>query len=140
MFIMKAMPRRTDQHYLQTHRQLRRLWEHAQSAYGHLSPTEQWLLHDYFQPSKDLTDLELLEHRAQISRERPALPQQAGKALAQLYEAAAQVAVRSVHLSHQAKLPKYARQPHRQIQVYGVVNPEIDLHALLHVLLDIAEH
>jgi hypothetical protein len=61
---MKAMPRRTDQPYLQTHDQLKRLWEHANSSWGHINSLDQWRLHDYFQPTKDRPTPKLLAHKA----------------------------------------------------------------------------
>ena len=136
---LNHMSRHTDQHYLDTHRQLKRLWQHADSAYGRLTPIEQWQLHDYFQPSKDLTDAELLKHRAEITRKRPALPQQAGKALTKLYAAAATLSLQGVRRAHQPMPAKYARQKVGQIQVYGVVKPEIDLEKLAKALLEIAK-
>jgi len=133
------MSRSTNSKYLQTHHPLKRLWQHATSAYDRLTPTEQWQLHDYFRPSKDLTDAELLAHRAAISKERPTLPQQAGKALVKLQGAAAHVALRGVRMRKQPKAAKYARGKRGQIQVYGVVKPELDLKALARALLGIAQ-
>ncbi len=48
--------------------------------FAELSPQEQWYLHDYFRPSEQLSDDELLAHRKAISRQRPSLPQSAGRA------------------------------------------------------------
>lgn len=76
------MSRLTNHHFIQTHHQLRRLWLHANYVYGHLTATEQWRLHDFFQPSMDLTAAELLAHRRRITAEQPNLPAQAGRALA----------------------------------------------------------
>jgi hypothetical protein len=134
------MPRLTDQHHLQTHRQLKRFWEHAKSAYGHLTPTEQWQLHDFYQPSKDLTDIELLKHRNEITIKRPSLPQQAGRALAKLYAAAAYGAARGVRLRATATIKPAKRTIHRvrAVQVYGVVKPEPDLKKLARALVQIA--
>ena len=45
------------------------------------APTEQVTLHDFFEPSKALTANELKAHRLAITKHRPSLPHQAGKAL-----------------------------------------------------------
>jgi hypothetical protein len=63
------MPRLTNQRYLLIHHQLRQVWIEDRSGFSWLRPAEQWQLHDYFRPSKDLTDAELFAHRAAISQE-----------------------------------------------------------------------
>ncbi len=73
------------QAYLQAHRALRSLWLEPDGAvFAELSPHEQWYLHDYFRPSEQLPDQDLLAHRKAISRQRPCLPQSAGRALSLL--------------------------------------------------------
>jgi hypothetical protein len=121
------MPRLTNQQYLKTCRCLRQLWQEVPDHFAYIKAEQQWHLHDYFQPSKALSDAERLQHRVRISAERSSLPQRAGKALAKLYGAAV---TRSVQA-------KYARG-RGEIKVYGLANPEIDLEELVRVLLDIA--
>jgi uncharacterized membrane protein len=134
------MPRQSDQQYLQTHARLRRLWLQANGVYGRILPAKQWHLHAFFQPSKDLTPAELLEHRAKITKERPQLPQHAGKTLAELDQHAVHWALRRVRQPVGAPVAARGgkRQP-RNIAVHGVVRPEIDTKKLARALLDIAE-
>ena len=79
-------PRLSNTQFLQAHRDLQRLWQHDRAAFAELTSAEQWQLHDFFRPSKDLTDEQLLNHRRVISQTRPSLPQQAGRALHRLEE------------------------------------------------------
>lgn len=51
-----------------------------------LSPTDQWLLHDFFKLSYVLSDLELLAYREAVQAVRPRLPHQAGRALSRFGE------------------------------------------------------
>lgn len=137
------MPRLSAKHYLRAHRRLRRYWDYQQMAYGSLSATEQWHLHDFFQPTKDWTEERLLVHRAQITEQRPSLPHQAGRALAKLDAAAARVAVLRVRdqAATQPKSPKRtsARSKDRQVRVLGVVKPEIDTTRLARAIVMLAE-
>jgi hypothetical protein len=74
------MPRLTNKDYLRFHRFLKQVWKDTPSAFSVLSPTQQQNLHRYYQPSKNLTNAELLVHRQQISKQSPSLPFNAGKA------------------------------------------------------------
>lgn len=125
------MARLTNQHYLLIHRQLRKAWLEVPHCISWLTPTEQWQLHDFFQPANQLTEVELLAHRRDITKRRPTLPSQAGRALAKLYRIAqtSQLIKQVTPIGHG-----------RHIAVYGLVNPELDLEALAHILVDIATH
>jgi integrase len=107
--------------------------------YAELSPTDQWLLHDFFQPDRVLTDLELLQHRDEITQQRPSLPHQAGRALERFWATAAQVGLKRVA---RAKVPagpaKRVRQADRQIVVKGLVRPEVDVEKLARAFLRLA--
>ena len=65
--LYKGMPRLSARKYLQARKRLRRYWDFQQMAYGYLSPDEQ-----------------VLEHRTEITKQRPSLPHQAGRALAKI--------------------------------------------------------
>lgn len=71
------MPRLTTKSYLRTHDKLRKLWLKDLTLFSYVSPTDQWLLHDFFRPDKDWSDLELLQYREHITTQRPSLPHQA---------------------------------------------------------------
>lgn len=79
------MTRLTHTTYTLHHHQLRREWlDRHGFAFTMLSPTEQILIHDFYEPSKPLTDRQLRAHRAAITRARPSLPHQAGKAFVRI--------------------------------------------------------
>jgi hypothetical protein len=138
------MPRLSARKYLQASKRLRRYWYHQQMAYGYLTAAEQWQLHDFFKPTKDWTDDEVLAHRAEITTQRPSLPHQAGRALAKIDEIAPQLAVIGVRRRH-APPAKPARRTNvrdqdRHITVRAVVKPEIDTERLAKVVIAMAEH
>jgi hypothetical protein len=133
------MPRRTNDDYLQAHDRLKRYWQHAQAAYACLTPAEQWQLHDYFQPTKKMSDTDRLTHRAAITAERPALPQQAGRALAKLDNAAVSWALRQQRAAQPHSRPAKRRPNEPQhIRVGSIVHPEIDAQAFTALLVDLA--
>jgi len=135
------MARLNDKQYLRTHKQLRRFWEHNNRLYAELTSLEQWQLHDYFQPSKDWPDEQLLEHRAAISAKRPSLPHQAGRALNKFHASAAHLAVRRIRAAHTpARVAAGSRKRgDRVITVKAVVRPEIDYKKLTQALIGLAK-
>lgn len=102
-----------------------------------LSPAEQWTLHSYYEFTKNLTDTELLAHRAAVSTAQPSLPQSAGKAFARLR-------IFSDRLSdHRDKIsaPGYQKAKHRKgapthLTVFSEVHPEIDVAKMIDALKD----
>lgn len=89
-------------------------------CFAMVTTRDQRYLHDYFRFSEQLSDTELLEHRKGASSERPTLPQCAGRALR--------------HLAN----PQYVwRRGHQRIRVYGLVRPELNLHKLVHVIVEL---
>jgi hypothetical protein len=75
------MSRLTAKNYLRAHDRLRKFWLRDPSLFAELTPMEQWQLHDFFLPHRELSDLQLLQHRDAVTAERPSLPHQAGRAL-----------------------------------------------------------
>jgi hypothetical protein len=134
------MPRLTTRDYLRTHDKLRRLWLRGPALFAEISPTDQWLLHDFFKPERDLTDLELLQHRDEITQQRPSLPHQAGRALNRFWDATAQLAVRRVA---RAKVPavtaKRVRQADRHLTVKAIVKPELEAKKLARAFVWLAQ-
>jgi hypothetical protein len=79
------MTRLTHITYTLQHYQLRREWLNRHGfAFTMLSPTEQILIHDFYEPSKPFTDRELKSHREVITRARHSLPHEAGKAFVRI--------------------------------------------------------
>ncbi len=114
-------------------------------AYSYLSSAEQWHLHDFFQPTKDWTDDDALAHRAEITKERPSLPHQAGRALAKIDEIAPRLAITQVRQHHASASGQPARRSNvrskeRHVTVRAVANPEPDTERLARVVIAMAEH
>jgi hypothetical protein len=134
------MSRLTARQYLKAHDQLRRLWLRDPALFAEISPTDQWLLHDFFKPDRDLTDLELLGHRDVITQQRPSLPHQAGRSLNRFWDATARVAVKRVARAKAPAAPaERVRQADRQLVVKSLVKPEIDVKKLARAFLWLAE-
>jgi hypothetical protein len=130
----EGMPRLSKKEYWKWHKSLRWLWLNHQDAYSYLSPSRQWLLHDFFLPSKDLTKEELLEHRKAITKERPGLPHQAGWALRELNQV--------VHAPATVKQPVETGKAKRgtaTIRVRSLVKPEIDYDKVAKIFFKLAE-
>ena len=124
------MARLTNQEFIKRHRLLRQLWLKHQARFALLKPTQQWDVHDYYRPSEELAEAELLANRRRISQERPALPHRASKAFKIL-----------IGLTP-APEPAVHTDPRtgRRIQVRAVVRPQIDVEKLASALLMLAEH
>lgn len=136
------MPRTTNQEFIKTHHRLKRYWIYAKAdPYGYLKAQEQWALHDYFQPTKTMTNSQLRRHRALITAKRPSLPQQAGRALVKIDSAAvawAMAEARRVGMPVPLATKGGTKQT-LQFVVHGVVHPELDLPALAELLVEIAQ-
>lgn len=123
------MPRLTNAEFLKRHHILRHNWLNNQSIYARLSPRHQWELHAYYQPDKELTDEQLLEHRIKITKEQSSLPARAGKHYDHLA---------SSQGSEQDRRAKPAKPGERQIRVWSVVRPEPDLRVFAKALVGLA--
>jgi hypothetical protein len=112
------MTRLTHTTYMLQHHQLRREWlDRHGFAFTMLSPTEQILIHDFYEPSKPFTDRELKAHREAITKTRPSLPHRAGKAFVRI-------------APFLDVVPAPLRSPGRGkpyvVKVTSLVNPHID--------------
>ena len=77
--IVRAVPRLTNNEYLRRHSVLQELWSDHSIVFGILIPSDQWVLHRYFQTTADLPDAELLAKREGLQEAEPSLPHRAGK-------------------------------------------------------------
>ena len=93
-----------------------------------LSPTEQILIHDFYEPSKSFTDRQLRAHRAAITKARPSLPHQAGKAFVRI------APFLGVEL---APLPMPGRGKLYVAKITSLVNPQIDPAQMAQILITI---
>jgi hypothetical protein len=142
------MPRVSNQLYLERHRFLVKAWTDFQRLYSILPIEQQWQVHAYYQPSKELTDQQLLEHREKVTEERPELPAQAGKAFIRMYRAF-RIAFEyadgdqqrfNAALLHLTDSRAKTAAPHgkRRISVTALARPEPDLEVLARALVEMA--
>lgn len=132
------MPRLSSNDYIQIHYRLRHIWLNDKTLFTELSPNDQWHLHDFFVPAKDLTNADLLLHRTIITQQHPSLPHQAGRALNRFWGTTARVGLRRVA---QAKAPathKRIRPQDRRLIIKPLVRPEIDAHKLARAIINLA--
>lgn len=139
------MPRLTSRDYFARRQFLQELWfDHAAGSIGMIPTDMQRDLHDFFALTEPLTEAEVLQHRKEMSKAFPALPQQAGRA----YE---------VVLAHHDGRPNktvdecLAFPPDSTVQVAGgrnkdrrvralpLARPKIDHRRLAHGLLEFAK-
>ncbi len=81
------MPRLSNQLYYDRHRFLKQAWHEFRELYTLLPVDKQWAVHDYYQPTKDLNQSELLHHRQVITKQRPVLAAKANKSYTVMYRA-----------------------------------------------------
>lgn len=130
------MPRLSPKHYLERHDRLRTIWLTDNASYGCLSASEQWILHKYYQPSKSLTSLDLLEHRSGLDKQEPSLGSRAGKQYAKVY---------AEHVRQQSRMeavphgkPQRLRPEDRHLTLRAVAHPEPDLQKLSRAFIGLA--
>jgi hypothetical protein len=124
------MPRLNNDHYIQRHLLLRQMWLKQEGRFSLLTPTQQWDVHDYYLPSHEFTEAELLVHRRQITLEHPTVPARASKAFKILIDPA-----RSTRTAETVRTAPNGRQ----IRVRAVVQPEPNFEQLARALLSLAE-
>lgn len=137
------MPRLTGSDYLRQRKLVVELWEQEHIVWAELEPIEQWALHDYYVPSKPLSDPEALEHRRAMSKSQSSLASRAGKAYARLTSYHAAYVPRPQPRPPKRPLPKQKRRrrPSTEyvVRASAVVRPDPDWHKLARVLLTIAK-
>jgi hypothetical protein len=108
----------------------KRSWIQQEGRFGLLRPNQQWDVHDYYKPSHELSEAELLVHRQQISYERPGLPARASRAFKVLIDPSRTTSTAgSVQESTSG----------RRLTVRAVVRPEPNIEQLARALLNLAE-
>jgi hypothetical protein len=111
------MPRLTNHDFLVLHHALRQLWLDKRLVFGDLTSRQQWELHQYFVPARDMSHAKLLAHRRQVTKEHPSLPQRAGRVIGLLLRGSATPPVRTT-------------DGDRTISVRAVVKPAPDFRRL----------
>lgn len=131
------MPRLTDIDYLKNRAALREEWVLRDgTAFVMLIPTEQVTLHDYYEPAREIGFLDSIEHRRQISRTRPSLPHQAGRAFARIQP------FLDIPMSEISTPPPTTSIPGkkgRRVIVFSQVNANIDPVAIANIIIAAAK-
>lgn len=132
------MPRLTTLNYLHQRATLREEWQ-LRSGYAFvvLSPTEQFYIHDYFEPTKNLSPLEAVAHRKDMTARRPSLPQQAGRAFARI-RPFLNMQLEPRPLKPASERPRTWSAGSRHVQVLSQVNPELDPNAFAKIIIELA--
>jgi hypothetical protein len=73
------MSRITPSQHYERYQFLRTAWREFNKLYALLSLRQQWQIHEFYQPSKELTQAELTAHIKELHHTNPALVHQAGK-------------------------------------------------------------
>jgi hypothetical protein len=131
------MPHLPDSYYFQHYVALRDEWLRGAFAFTVLTPTEQIAVHNYYEPSLELSDAQLRAHRKRVTLEQPSLPHRAGRAYARIAPfldgtGVPTPAATSVVVAGRRKGEL------RRISVYGEVQPHIDPARIAQILLDAA--
>lgn len=130
------MPRLTNLTYLANRQLLASHWAQDEYGWSNLSFEDQCTLHEYYQPSMDLTDDQAIGYRQAVTEKWPSLPQRAGKAYAEFTKAIAQLEA----TPPPPKRPAGRKRTNKSyvIRTEGLVRPDVDFDKLARVLLDIA--
>lgn len=104
---------------------LRDLTLHGGQGFQLISTRDQRYLHDFFRPSEELTETELLAHRREITARRPSLPACAGRALR--------------HFANPKRKPGTPMKNGKHLlYVYALARPQIGLDKLARALILLA--
>jgi len=135
------VPRLSNRDYVINRKFLQDAWEHFPSVFTRLSYNEQIELHNFYQPSKDWTDEEAINHRKLISQRQPSLPNRVGKHFVRIDQHAKALQDYLANRTAQPVLvtatPSRAKGT-RNIRVQGLARPEPDLMRLAVALLEVA--
>jgi hypothetical protein len=123
-------------------------WHYVPEVIDLLTPKEQWELHRFYVPSRDLTDDEFLDHMKQVSAPEPSLAQRVGKHYRLIFTVykryADQFGKTNFAAIRAGIIRDYARgnrdpSEKRQLVITPLVNPDIDYEKLARALLDLAD-
>lgn len=84
---MHRCPDSPTKNHFNRHRFLKKAWTEFPTLYSVLPVPRQWGVHAYYQPTKNLTETELREHRTSISNTRPHLAASASQDFERMYQA-----------------------------------------------------
>ncbi len=127
--------RLTDTTYLKQQAAVRKLWLQDETLFSRTTPSDQRAIHDFYQPSRNATNAELLKHRHIVTAVHPSLPSRASKALRRL-----DAGRRSTPAPPNGSTRPRAKVPigGRNIRVRVILRPEPDVAKLARVFMGIA--
>lgn len=128
------MPRLTDAAYLSQRNLLVGEVDQQRGRLIHLDIGDQVVLHDFFQPSRTMTDQEALAYRRRMTEAWPSLPHQAGRAYSRLLQ-------QPLTRPQPAVVNRGGRAGKRkrlEVRAAGQVRADIDFDKLARVLVAIA--
>jgi hypothetical protein len=131
------MPRRTTNHYLTTHSRLKHVWLTSPYVLSYLNYTEQRDLHSYYLFALNLTEQELLSHRATITSNDPSIPQRAGPTLKKLDKHIAALAAERNRIQTLRAPSPLGKE--RNLVVGGLARPEPDIVNLAKAFINAVE-
>ena len=128
--------------FINRRRALRADWKADGHAMSYLTANEQWALHAAYHPSNDdMSDAEALAAYHAMEKEHPDRIAAAEAAGARFAAATGQVQDEARHKEQERAagvIPKRRIAKNRNIQVHGLVRPEIDLEKLARAIINLA--
>ncbi len=131
------MPRLSSADYLDHRLHLRVAWNDDAAGFGALSGSAQRALHDFYAPTQELRKHEALEHRRVVSRGRPSLPHEAGRAYRRIEAEWRRLDHRSKLLASTQPAGTRISSRNRHVTLQPVWRPEPDIPLLVRALIDI---
>jgi hypothetical protein len=144
------MARITNQQFIDRHFLLLSIWNDGLAQLFSVLPSHiQWDVHRYYQPTRNLTDQELIAHRQAATATDPSLPHRASRGFARMKRAyvvarqAADAAGKKDTEFLRVVTPLQPVRAHaagkRRILVHGIAKPELDTKRLARLLVEQAD-
>ncbi|KIC60026.1 hypothetical protein [Microbacterium hominis] len=130
------MPRLTNKTYLCNRSIIGKLWRRSEHGWSKLSLEDQCTLHEYFEPTMDLTDDQAIAYRQTVTAKWPNLPQ--GAAYAQFTRVITRLEAEPPRLKTSPK-SKHKRTPYI-VRVEALARPDVNFDKLARALLASAKH
>jgi hypothetical protein len=124
------MPELTTNDYLERRHRLMTDWDAGGYTLSLIPAQAQWLLHDFYVPSRNLSPEELLAHRKHVTARNRDLPRRAGIAYRLFAEAAAR---------QQVPLSAVESKPGRPLHVHALANPDLNAPKLAAIIARISQ-
>lgn len=146
------MPRLTPSAHYHRYQFLYAAWLHFPQLYALLPLRAQWQVHEFYQPSKELTKDELITHIRQLTKDKPALVHQVGKHVRRMKDVfrfmSKELGIprsewdRAISTPIQHYNPSPAHTTTRdgtRYTIAAVARPEVDVRLLARALLELAK-